>query len=66
MENRKCPICGGEFKEGRMIPSGYKGLRNIWAEGEARLDFLGRPQGKAREVVTYRCKNCGYLENYAK
>jgi rubrerythrin len=40
-----------------------------WLEGEHERSFLGgvaRTRGKTvLPVVTYRCRQCGYLESYA-
>ena len=62
----KCPKCGGEMEEGTIADT----CNNIgsvkhqrWGTGiQSSLSGLENP----REVITNRCKSCGYLESYAK
>jgi len=71
MENRSlsCPRCGSRLEPGFTIDVGY-GTRAVpkWGAGEpvrsmwTGLKLRGREQ---RDVSTYRCGNCGYLESYA-
>lgn len=61
----KCPKCGGEFEEGVIVDKNYVvEQQQTWA---AKIRLAGWA-GKENEVKvkTYRCKNCGYLESYAK
>lgn len=62
----KCPKCGGEMEEG-MLPDRAESFvwkeHLRWAKG---LNIAGLHAKEAKNVVSYRCKKCGYLENYAK
>ena len=64
-----CPRCSGPMESGYILDEGY-GTRTVakWVAGEAvRSIWTGlKLRGKTRhDVVTYRCKRCGYLESYA-
>jgi hypothetical protein len=64
-----CPRCSGSMESGYILDEGY-GTRTVakWVAGEAvRSIWTGlKLRGKTRhDVVTYRCKRCGYLESYA-
>lgn len=61
IQNSKCPKCGGELEEGFTISPGAD--KPLWGTkmGVAGWTFLENK----KEVKTYRCKNCGYLESYA-
>lgn len=65
-ESNKCPKCEGEMEEG-LVPDFYNPggfSKHLWGK-ENPGSFNRNPQDN-REVITYRCKNCGYLESYAK
>lgn len=63
-KNRKCPICGGEFEEGG-ITLAHGGVSWVTKEEHASLlSKLVTPVGG--NIKAYKCKNCGYLESYAK
>lgn len=59
----KCSKCQGEMEAGIMYSHGgpYTGVA-IWGKSRA---FWGKVEGK-KDVITYHCNNCGYLESYAK
>jgi hypothetical protein len=64
-----CPRCSGSVESGYILDEGY-GTRTVakWVAGEPeRSIWTGlKLRGKAQhDVVTYRCKRCGYLESYA-
>ena len=64
-----CPRCSGSMESGYILDEGY-GTRTVakWVAGEPeRSIWTGlKLRGKApHDVVTYRCKRCGYLESYA-
>jgi len=65
--DRKCPICSGEFEEG-IIADAYSKTGAIksqrWGTKKLFLGLMGLQNSK--EVKTNCCKNCGYLESYAK
>ena len=64
-----CPRCSESMESGYILDEGY-GTRTVakWVAGEPeRSIWRGlKLRGKApHDVVTYRCKGCGYLESYA-
>jgi len=60
----KCPKCEGEMEKGLIVDKGHLSWPEnpLWGTSKT---FFGGVQNK-REVVTYRCITCGYLESYAK
>ena len=64
-----CPRCSGSMEVGFVVDEGY-GTRTVakWVAGEPEKSMWTglKLRGKAKQdVVTYRCKRCGYLESYA-
>ena len=64
-----CPRCSGQMEAGFTVDEGH-GTRSVpkWVEGEpVKSIWTGlRLRGREKfEVVTYRCRRCGYLESYA-
>ena len=59
----KCSKCESEMEAG-VVASGP--ANPVW--GIKNKPILGLPNGlnSRREAITYRCKNCGYCETYAK
>ena len=69
MPPSSCPRCSGSMEPGYVLDEGY-GKRGPakWVEGPPQFSmWTGLKLGGRRriEVATYRCRNCGYLENYA-
>lgn len=69
-ENPICLRCSGKMEQGFLVD--YKDTitygRGAWAKGPKKKSFwegFGEPKNP-REIVTYRCTACGYLESYAK
>lgn len=62
MEENKCPKCGGKFENGiiRDAADNFVVWKLTWATSTS--DFSARQH----EIESFRCVNCGYLENYAK
>lgn len=65
-----CPKCQGLLEEGFIIDRGDNnmGTVNTWVEGEPVKSFWSGVKTKNKEqfqVKTFRCANCGFLENYA-
>lgn len=63
----KCPKCDNEMEEGFIPDSGWFGTvvsTNLgWKPGnEESFSNIG----KKIKIKAYRCKDCGYLESYAK
>jgi predicted nucleic-acid-binding Zn-ribbon protein len=70
----KCPKCEGEMEEGMTVeyksPGGFDVNINLpkketWGKG-LKSGFWMNSVEEERAVVTYRCKECGYLESYAQ
>jgi predicted nucleic-acid-binding Zn-ribbon protein len=53
-EVKKCPKCGGEMEEG-FLPGAPR-----WKCGKPLFGIGGY------RLIGYRCKNCGFVEFYAK
>ncbi|MFL9840900.1 PF20097 family protein [Sphingomonas sp. ST-64] len=69
MRSRHCPKCQSTMIEGFMVDEGY-GTRHVtkWVEGAPQKSvWTGVKVRKLRklDIQTWRCRNCGYLENYA-
>ncbi|MDP4010790.1 MAG: PF20097 family protein [Candidatus Roizmanbacteria bacterium] len=63
MENKACPKCKGEMEEGvTKNKSAYAG-KNEWGN---QITPFGVGVTNPRDVSTYRCTSCGFLESYAK
>ena len=65
-----CPRCGGTMETGYIVDEGYRSSRSVpkWSPGEPVKSFwtgLKVRKSDQRQVTTYRCRRCGYLENYA-
>ena len=61
--NGNCPKCSGKMVKGHIADRGDMNLlaKQAWAEGNKPK--IGR---KTKNVVAYRCEQCGYLELYAE
>ncbi|HRO04270.1 MAG TPA: PF20097 family protein [Terricaulis sp.] len=71
MSNLTCPKCQGGMQKGWVLDSAHGGSRAIstWVEGEPKPSiWLGLKLGGATPIPleSWRCKRCGFLENYAK
>ncbi|HVR11845.1 MAG TPA: PF20097 family protein [Thermoanaerobaculia bacterium] len=70
MPSPSCPKCRTEMEEG-FVPDHAQGaaLVSSWVAGtpEPSVWFGLKLGGKdQRQIVTYRCPACGYLESYAR
>ena len=65
-ECKQCPKCTGNMAQGYLKEIGnYGNPRNVFAPiDEAPLPVKGVPTQR-REIIVYRCANCGFLELYA-
>ena len=66
----KCIRCAGLMEEGFILDRGHYNAKmvNTWVEGEPVKSFWSGIKTNDRqcfEVRTFRCPQCGYLENYA-
>ncbi len=66
---RTCPKCSSEMELGFLLDHTYGNLLPaIWIGGFPERSFwrFAKIRGKTRRRVdSYRCKDCGFLENYA-
>jgi predicted nucleic-acid-binding Zn-ribbon protein len=61
----KCPKCGAEMREGFILDHR---LPSRWFAGKVETSILGNIKASGREqrqIESYRCVGCGYLELYA-
>ena len=70
MDTLMCPKCGGEMDEGFRIDKGHAGcvMPEQWMPGAPQTSFwLGTKAdpAKLRKVMTFCCRECGFLESYA-
>lgn len=66
----KCIRCEGVMEEGFILDHGHYNAKmvNTWVEGEPVKSFWSgiKTSDKQRFAIkTFRCTECGYLENYA-
>jgi hypothetical protein len=66
----KCIRCEGAMEEGFVLDRGHYNARMVdtWVEGKPETSFwtgLKIDNRQTYEVRTFRCIECGYLENYA-
>lgn len=66
-----CPKCGAGMEEGVILELGHlnAAMTEKWVEGQPKSSWWGgvKTTGKrTREVATWRCAACGFLESYAK
>ena len=65
--NKICPKCEGNMVPGRRRDKmdGYA-TQEKWLEGEPAREIVGwiSGLGETHPVITFACKECGYLESY--
>jgi predicted nucleic-acid-binding Zn-ribbon protein len=70
VERLTCPKCRGDMEEGFRIDATHGGVYSEqWMPGPPQKSFwFGTKVDKEqlRQVKTYCCTQCGYLESYAK
>jgi len=70
MNQQICPKCQGEMEQGFVIDDTY-GARIVshWSSGQPKKSFWTGailPGDKQIPIGTFRCKDCGYLESFAR
>jgi hypothetical protein len=61
---KKCPKCSSDMEQGQLLDNDYMTtVSQSWAKHAT--SFLGLGVKEARVIVSFRCKSCGFLENYA-
>lgn len=58
----KCPKCNREMREGVFLAPTVRGSFLTWWDKVKRKLLIP----DSLQIKAYRCKNCGYLESYAK
>jgi ribosomal protein S27AE len=69
LRSNGCPKCQGSMTEGFTLENnGSARVVCTWIEGQPEKGLFGiKLRGRTqREIQTWRCGRCGYLENYAK
>lgn len=65
----RCSKCNGRMIEGHLVDATFGGyLVPGWQEGKPKqgiMTGLKVRKHDLRDVATFRCDRCGYLENYA-
>ncbi|CAN5680395.1 hypothetical protein BH10CYA1_BH10CYA1_64760 [soil metagenome] len=63
-----CPKCKGQMEQGFIVDYGKRDYISEWSQGPPDLTSLSRVAKvkKPREITTYRCSGCGFLESYAR
>jgi len=68
--NQSCPKCQNEMEQGFVLDNTY-GARIVshWSAGQPKKSFwTGTKLSEEKQIPigTFRCKNCGYLESFAR
>jgi len=64
----KCPKCKGAMTDGCVVDHAGSDfpLVSEWAAEPPKMGWFGVKLKDLRQITTYRCTSCGYLESYAK
>ncbi len=64
-----CPKCSGQMEQGFVIDNGYRvPIVSEWTAGAGPPQWsfwTGKIKSVTRQITTYRCTKCGFLESYA-
>jgi predicted nucleic-acid-binding Zn-ribbon protein len=65
-----CPKCQGEMEQGFVLEI-FQGGRSVisWSSGQPKKSFffgIKLFEVKQIPIGTFRCKDCGYLESFAR
>jgi predicted nucleic-acid-binding Zn-ribbon protein len=63
-----CPKCKGQLEQGFVVDHAHYGAPMVseWMAGPPKTSWMGVKVKGVRQITTYRCTGCGYLESYAK
>lgn len=70
LRSNSCPKCQGSMSEGYILDVNQGGAQTVssWVEGAPDKRWYGLKIDKKtkRDIQTWRCGRCGFLESYAK
>jgi predicted nucleic-acid-binding Zn-ribbon protein len=70
MNQQICPKCQGEMEQGFVLEISQGGRSVIsWSSGQPKKSFffgIKLFEVKQIPIGTFRCKDCGYLESFAR
>jgi predicted nucleic-acid-binding Zn-ribbon protein len=74
-EIKRCKNCQTEMEQGYIPDGSHRGsVKSVWLKGEAiveeykgkKSDILHIPnKNEGKDIITFRCPQCGLLEFYA-
>ena len=70
MNQQICPKCQGEMEQGFVLDTA-RGTRLVshWSSGQPKKSFwvnITKLSDRQIPIGTFRCKDCGYLESFAR
>ena len=70
MNQQICPKCQGEMEQGFVLDN-TQGVQIVshWSSGQPKKSFwtgTKLSEDKQIPIGTFRCKDCGYLESFAR
>ena len=68
MRSERCPKCSSEMVEGFLIDRDKADRVQTWYEGTVEKYWFGALKLRGRphyDVITRRCRRCGFLESFA-
>ncbi len=70
MNQQICPKCQGEMEQGFVLVDTYETrIVTHWSSGQPKKSFwtgIKLSEDKQIPIGTFRCKDCGYLESFAR
>jgi len=70
MNQQICPKCQGEMEQGFVLDNTYgERIVSHWSSGQPKKSFwtgTKLSEDKQIPIGTFRCKDCGYLESFAR
>ena len=63
-QERKCLKCNGDMEKGHLMDQTHLlSAPQKWAKHGT--SSIGTGSKDTKRIISYRCKNCGFLENFA-